>query len=474
MFLPSQLADIAQRFQPDVEDLQVLLQEEGLPVRSPESLQELSTRLKSDPRFRGDVAFLLQSILNHGPEEPGSMDVLGVLVVAAAGTRQNFDAPPQHELLRDLLRFVMQQRRPAPHSGAAEQSQPPVVVPAHPRSSEPELSVRRRPVLEPPASESRPLPAAAMPSLAQAGPEPFWRRGHAVWIVALLALLLGFGAGFIVRHGRTPAEVTMASAPPAVPPGSAPPAAPVQAATPPDRMPAETSRSESQKGKASRKTPASASRASRRHSEPQTPPAMVASNALPKIQPRADNSPQPPQPVLPNATQHPPAALVQPPVDSSRQRNVPTPNRNPFVHPEAAASNAASQPSPELTRPREPVLIARNAPPNSPAVAAKPQGTVHLGSTGNMASNLMYSPEPEYPADAIAAGVQGEVTVRAIVGPNGNVIEARVVSGPPLLRDAALQAVQRWRYRPYEQEGRPITVATTAILDFQIPPKTDH
>jgi TonB family protein len=88
-----------------------------------------------------------------------------------------------------------------------------------------------------------------------------------------------------------------------------------------------------------------------------------------------------------------------------------------------------------------------------------------------MASNLMYSPEPEYPAGAIAAGVSGQVTVQAVVGPRGNVIDARVVSGPPLLREAALDALGRWRYRPYEQDGKPVAIATTAIFDFQIPPR---
>jgi TonB family protein len=82
----------------------------------------------------------------------------------------------------------------------------------------------------------------------------------------------------------------------------------------------------------------------------------------------------------------------------------------------------------------------------------------------------MYSPEPEYPAQAIAAGVEGQVMIRAVVGPRGNVVDASVVSGPPLLREAALEAVGRWRYRPYQQDGNPVTIATTAILDFQISP----
>lgn len=85
MFLPSQLVELSRRFQSDIEDLQVLLQEEGLPVQSAECLQQLSTRLGSDARFRRDVAFLVRSMLGRERDEPGSMDVLGMLVVAAAG-----------------------------------------------------------------------------------------------------------------------------------------------------------------------------------------------------------------------------------------------------------------------------------------------------------------------------------------------------------------------------------------------------
>lgn len=136
-----------------------------------------------------------------------------------------------------------------------------------------------------------------------------------------------------------------------------------------------------------------------------------------------------------------------------------------FAHPEAADAAAdANTPNP-VFRQRDPVLIARNSVPARPEV----QGTVHTGTTGVMASSLMYSPEPEYPAQAIAAGVEGQVTVRAVVGPRGNIIDAEVVSGPPMLREAALDAVARWRYRPYEQDGKPVPIATTAILDFEIP-----
>ena len=100
---------------------------------------------------------------------------------------------------------------------------------------------------------------------------------------------------------------------------------------------------------------------------------------------------------------------------------------------------------------------------------ASAPGVVHPASIGMMASNLISSPAPAYPAAASQAQVQGEVTVRAVVDREGNVIDARVVSGPELLRDVSLEAVQHWRYRPYMQGGKPVEVATTAILDFELP-----
>jgi TonB family protein len=76
---------------------------------------------------------------------------------------------------------------------------------------------------------------------------------------------------------------------------------------------------------------------------------------------------------------------------------------------------------------------------------------------------------PAYPPAAFASHVQGEVKVSADVDRDGHVASVRVISGPPLLRDAALDAVQRWRYRPYLSSGGPIRMAAIEILDFQIP-----
>ena len=111
------------------------------------------------------------------------------------------------------------------------------------------------------------------------------------------------------------------------------------------------------------------------------------------------------------------------------------------------------------------------APPISVSRAktvARSRGLVQSGSAGIMAANLIWSPSPAYPAAASEAGVQGEVTVNALVGKDGNVLSASVVSGPPLLREAALKAVEQWQFHPYLISGKPAIMTTTAIVDFEL------
>jgi TonB family protein len=64
--------------------------------------------------------------------------------------------------------------------------------------------------------------------------------------------------------------------------------------------------------------------------------------------------------------------------------------------------------------------------------------------------------------------VAGAVKVEAIVDTSGNVAAARVISGPPQLRDAALNAVQQWRYRPYVQGGKARQFTTQALMEFEL------
>jgi protein TonB len=80
---------------------------------------------------------------------------------------------------------------------------------------------------------------------------------------------------------------------------------------------------------------------------------------------------------------------------------------------------------------------------------------------------LLVRVEPSYPQVARAAGIQGRVVLRAVVGTDGSVERVQVVSSPhPLLAQAAEDAVMGWRYRPATWHGRPVRVWFTVRVDF--------
>jgi protein TonB len=65
--------------------------------------------------------------------------------------------------------------------------------------------------------------------------------------------------------------------------------------------------------------------------------------------------------------------------------------------------------------------------------------------------------EPEYPVEARRRGLEGDVAVKVLVGPKGEVLEAEVVKGvDPLLDEAALEAARRSRWTPGSQRGTPV------------------
>jgi periplasmic protein TonB len=76
--------------------------------------------------------------------------------------------------------------------------------------------------------------------------------------------------------------------------------------------------------------------------------------------------------------------------------------------------------------------------------------------------------EPTYPKIALAARITGVVLLKAVISKEGDIKELQVVSGHPLLVPAAIEAVKRWRYRPYLLNGEPVEVETNITVTFQI------
>src|ERR1700680_70645 len=84
---------------------------------------------------------------------------------------------------------------------------------------------------------------------------------------------------------------------------------------------------------------------------------------------------------------------------------------------------------------------------------------------------LVKKVEPDYPHDAKAAGVEGDVVFRIIIGTDGKVQEIHLRRGKPLLIKAAAKAVSKWQYRPYMFNGNAVEVETFATVRFRLPSK---
>ena len=97
---------------------------------------------------------------------------------------------------------------------------------------------------------------------------------------------------------------------------------------------------------------------------------------------------------------------------------------------------------------------------NPPQAVEIPSGT----SQGLLISKV----QPTYPPLARQARVQGTVVLRALIAKDGSMEDLTVVSGHPMLVQAALDAVKQWRYKPYLVDGKPVEVETTINVNFQL------
>jgi protein TonB len=81
---------------------------------------------------------------------------------------------------------------------------------------------------------------------------------------------------------------------------------------------------------------------------------------------------------------------------------------------------------------------------------------------------LIHRVEPTYPPLARSARVQGEVLLSAVIDANGQIQNLQLVSGHPMLVPSALEAVKKWRYKPYLLNGAPVEVETMITVIFSL------
>jgi protein TonB len=83
--------------------------------------------------------------------------------------------------------------------------------------------------------------------------------------------------------------------------------------------------------------------------------------------------------------------------------------------------------------------------------------------------SVLHRVEPEYPDSAREMHVQGSVVLDVRIGQDGGVQEMSLVSGQPLLVQAAKDAVRQWRFKPSLVNGNPATMQTRITLNFRLP-----
>ncbi len=103
----------------------------------------------------------------------------------------------------------------------------------------------------------------------------------------------------------------------------------------------------------------------------------------------------------------------------------------------------------------------------APTTAPRPQ-VLHV-SQGVSNGLLIRQIQPVYPQLAIQMRVEGAVVLDATITKDGSVSDLKLVKGDPMLVRAAVDAVRRWKYKPYYLNGEPIELQTQITINFKLP-----
>ena len=101
-----------------------------------------------------------------------------------------------------------------------------------------------------------------------------------------------------------------------------------------------------------------------------------------------------------------------------------------------------------------------------PVPTIQPEGPVKVG--GHVEEpKLVASVMPVYPQAVKNSGIQGDVVIETTIDKDGNVAGMRVISGPAVLRQPALDALRKWKYEPSKLDGQPISVQLMVTIKFR-------
>jgi periplasmic protein TonB len=174
----------------------------------------------------------------------------------------------------------------------------------------------------------------------------------------------------------------------------------------------------------------------------------------------------------------PPAAPPPSPVPAVRRMPaaVAPANTTPFESPNGIGRERglAPDPMPDVSAPDARGVISGGDLPAGIVQAAADTPPPVRASAPVRVSSLVKPPvkirdvSPVYPDAARFARVEGLVVIEAVIGPTGDVQEARVLRSSPLLDEAALAAVRQWKYTPTLLSGMPVPVIMTVTVKFTL------
>ena len=110
------------------------------------------------------------------------------------------------------------------------------------------------------------------------------------------------------------------------------------------------------------------------------------------------------------------------------------------------------------------VMVYSVKPPRPKGKGKSLSGIVSCGFCGQQA---IYLPKPDYPEAARFALSEGTVEVAIIIGTDGSVIEATIISGHPFFHENSLKAALKARFTPLLLSGRPVKVASSIKFNFR-------
>jgi periplasmic protein TonB len=170
------------------------------------------------------------------------------------------------------------------------------------------------------------------------------------------------------------------------------------------------------------------------------------------------------------AEQHAAAAATRPhlmTLDLTAPSRIPTTIAQ-VVDPAPIGDVAGSMPGPGSGN-GVPAALFGNAPPPPVHEVHPPKPTEPVRISAGVAEGRLVVPiRPVYPRIAVEAHIQGTVVVEATISTEGRIENLRVVSGPAMLVNAAVDAIRAARYHPYLLNGSPVEVETTISVVFTL------